>query len=88
MGPTQNRILRLAKELGIETYKVNVDGYFIHYKWVSIMSFMFRCLKITLNFGNCWQSFKGFHLKLALGNPISTCLKCCYPPLTCWQLDQ
>ncbi|XP_015746824.2 amine oxidase [flavin-containing] A-like [Python bivittatus] len=24
VGPTQNRILRLAKELGIETYKVNV----------------------------------------------------------------
>ncbi|OXB55513.1 hypothetical protein ASZ78_001365 [Callipepla squamata] len=33
VGPTQNRVLRLAKELGIETYKVNVDGYFIHYKW-------------------------------------------------------
>lgn len=38
VGPTQNRVLRLAKELGIETYKVNVDGYFIHYKWVSITS--------------------------------------------------
>uniref|UniRef100_A0A8C6ZAL2 monoamine oxidase n=1 Tax=Nothoprocta perdicaria TaxID=30464 RepID=A0A8C6ZAL2_NOTPE len=24
VGPTQNRILRLAKELGVETYKVNV----------------------------------------------------------------
>ncbi|XP_068772304.1 amine oxidase [flavin-containing] A [Struthio camelus] len=32
VGPTQNRILRLAKELGIETYKVNVAGYAIHHR--------------------------------------------------------
>ncbi|XP_064007959.1 amine oxidase [flavin-containing] A-like [Pogoniulus pusillus] len=32
VGPTQNRILRLAKELGVETYKVNVDGHMAHYK--------------------------------------------------------
>ncbi|PKU45344.1 amine oxidase [Limosa lapponica baueri] len=32
VGPTQNRILRLAKELGVETYKVNVEGHMIHYK--------------------------------------------------------
>lgn len=25
MGPTQNRILRLSKELGLETYKINVN---------------------------------------------------------------
>uniref|UniRef100_A0A8D2L3B5 Amine oxidase domain-containing protein n=1 Tax=Varanus komodoensis TaxID=61221 RepID=A0A8D2L3B5_VARKO len=29
IGPTQNRILRLSKELGIETYKVNVAEAFI-----------------------------------------------------------
>uniref|UniRef100_A0A8C5LPW4 Amine oxidase n=1 Tax=Leptobrachium leishanense TaxID=445787 RepID=A0A8C5LPW4_9ANUR len=29
VGPTQNRLLRMAKELGIETYKVNVDGILI-----------------------------------------------------------
>ncbi|NWI69573.1 AOFA oxidase, partial [Todus mexicanus] len=32
VGPTQNRILRLAKELGVETYKVNVDGLMMHCK--------------------------------------------------------
>uniref|UniRef100_A0A8D0G1S9 monoamine oxidase n=1 Tax=Strix occidentalis caurina TaxID=311401 RepID=A0A8D0G1S9_STROC len=42
VGPTQNRILRLAKELGIETYKVNVEGHMIHHKGVSIASFMLR----------------------------------------------
>jgi len=52
VGPTQNRILRLSKELGIETYKVNVKGHSIHYKGVSVASFMFRYLKITLGFGN------------------------------------
>lgn len=51
MGPTQNRILRLAKELGIETYKVNVEGHIIHYKAVSTASFILRYLKI-LSFGN------------------------------------
>lgn len=33
VGPTQNRILRLAKELGIETYKVNVrEATLLHTK--------------------------------------------------------
>ncbi|EGV97092.1 Amine oxidase [flavin-containing] B [Cricetulus griseus] len=31
VGPTQNRILRLAKELGLETYKVNEVERLIHY---------------------------------------------------------
>uniref|UniRef100_UPI0023DCFDA7 amine oxidase [flavin-containing] A n=1 Tax=Callithrix jacchus TaxID=9483 RepID=UPI0023DCFDA7 len=31
VGPTQNRILRLAKELGIETYKVNVCERLVQY---------------------------------------------------------
>ncbi|KAM4795710.1 amine oxidase [flavin-containing] A-like [Rhinophrynus dorsalis] len=31
VGPTQNRILRLSKELGIQTYKVNVSQRFIHH---------------------------------------------------------
>ncbi|KAJ7405469.1 amine oxidase [flavin-containing] A [Willisornis vidua] len=34
VGPTQNRILRLAKELGVETYKVNVEGHMFHHKGV------------------------------------------------------
>ncbi|GAB1302654.1 Amine oxidase [Apodemus speciosus] len=31
VGPTQNRILRLSKELGIETYKVNVKERLVQY---------------------------------------------------------
>ena len=31
VGPTQNRILRLSKELGLETYKVNEVERLIHY---------------------------------------------------------
>ncbi|XP_042337595.1 amine oxidase [flavin-containing]-like, partial [Plectropomus leopardus] len=31
IGPTQNRILRLAKEYGIQTYKVNEQESLVHY---------------------------------------------------------
>uniref|UniRef100_A0A8D1BBG5 Amine oxidase n=1 Tax=Sus scrofa TaxID=9823 RepID=A0A8D1BBG5_PIG len=31
VGPTQNRILRLSKELGLETYKVNVNECLVQY---------------------------------------------------------
>uniref|UniRef100_A0AC11DIY1 Monoamine oxidase A n=1 Tax=Ovis aries TaxID=9940 RepID=A0AC11DIY1_SHEEP len=31
VGPTQNRILRLSKQLGLETYKVNVNERLVHY---------------------------------------------------------
>nr|XP_024657414.1 amine oxidase [flavin-containing]-like [Maylandia zebra] len=31
IGPTQNRILRLAKEYGIKTYKVNEQENLVHY---------------------------------------------------------
>uniref|UniRef100_A0A8V0YDQ2 monoamine oxidase n=1 Tax=Gallus gallus TaxID=9031 RepID=A0A8V0YDQ2_CHICK len=31
VGPTQNRLLRLSKELGIETYKVNEVEQLIHH---------------------------------------------------------
>uniref|UniRef100_A0A8C2TL05 Amine oxidase n=3 Tax=Coturnix japonica TaxID=93934 RepID=A0A8C2TL05_COTJA len=61
VGPTQNRILRLAKELGIETYKVNVDGYFIHYKWGK--SRQFTSLNpptwnpfVYLDYNNFWRT--------------------------------
>ncbi|XP_024435777.1 amine oxidase [flavin-containing] B [Desmodus rotundus] len=40
VGPTQNRILRLAKELGLETYKVNEVEYLIHH--VKGKSYKFR----------------------------------------------
>lgn len=36
VGPTQNRILRLAKELGLETYKVNEVQRLIHHVKVSL----------------------------------------------------
>lgn len=35
VGPTQNRILRLSKELGLETYKVNVCERLVQYVKVS-----------------------------------------------------
>uniref|UniRef100_A0A3Q2CV34 monoamine oxidase n=1 Tax=Cyprinodon variegatus TaxID=28743 RepID=A0A3Q2CV34_CYPVA len=35
VGPTQNRILRLAKEYGIKTYKVNEQEHLVHYVNVS-----------------------------------------------------
>lgn len=31
VGPTQNRVLRLSKELGLETYKVNEVERLIHH---------------------------------------------------------
>ncbi|XP_008435485.1 amine oxidase [flavin-containing] [Poecilia reticulata] len=31
VGPTQNRILRLAKEYGVKTYKVNEQEHLVHY---------------------------------------------------------
>uniref|UniRef100_UPI0010A0B4D7 amine oxidase [flavin-containing] B-like n=1 Tax=Podarcis muralis TaxID=64176 RepID=UPI0010A0B4D7 len=31
VGPTQNRVLRLSKELGLETYKVNEVEHLIHH---------------------------------------------------------
>ncbi|XP_010966353.1 amine oxidase [flavin-containing] A [Camelus ferus] len=31
VGPTQNRILRLSKELGLETYKINVNERLVQY---------------------------------------------------------
>lgn len=36
VGPTQNRILRLAKEYGIKTYKVNEKENLVHYIHVSL----------------------------------------------------
>lgn len=38
IGPTQNRILRLAKEYGVKTYKVNEQENLVHYIEVSLSS--------------------------------------------------
>lgn len=36
VGPTQNRIFRLAEEYGIKTYKVNEQESLVHYVNVSV----------------------------------------------------
>lgn len=36
IGPTQNRILRIAKQYGVKTYKVNEEESLIHYVKVSL----------------------------------------------------
>lgn len=38
VGPTQNRILRLANEYGIKTYKVNEKENLVYYKHVRVPS--------------------------------------------------
>ena len=43
IGPTQNRILRLAKEYGIQTYKVNEQESLVHYVKVSVPAY-FSCI--------------------------------------------
>ena len=37
VGPTQDRILRMADELGVETFKVNNRGDYVHFTNVSTM---------------------------------------------------
>lgn len=36
IGPTQNRILRIAKQYGVKTYKVNEDESLVHYVKVNL----------------------------------------------------
>lgn len=36
IGPTQNRILRKAKEYGVKTYKVNEEESLVHYVKVNL----------------------------------------------------
>ncbi|XP_049623225.1 amine oxidase [flavin-containing] B [Suncus etruscus] len=61
VGPTQNRILRLAKELGLETYKINEEQRLIHH--VKGKSYPFRgpfppmWNPITiLDYNNLWRT--------------------------------
>ncbi|EMP31495.1 Amine oxidase [flavin-containing] A, partial [Chelonia mydas] len=61
IGPTQNRILRLSKELGIETYKVNIKERLIHY--VKGKSYPFQGAFppiwnpiIYLDYNNLWRT--------------------------------
>lgn len=41
VGPTQNHILRLCKELGCETYKCYYDNDLLHYSKVNILCFLY-----------------------------------------------
>lgn len=43
VGPTQNRILRLAREYGVKTYKVNEQENLVHYVKVSVPASAFLC---------------------------------------------
>ncbi|XP_042539566.1 amine oxidase [flavin-containing] A [Dipodomys spectabilis] len=61
VGPTQNRILRLSKELGLETYKVNIRERLVQY--VKGKSYPFRGAfppvwnPITyLDYNNLWRT--------------------------------
>ncbi|KAG8136448.1 hypothetical protein E2320_005028 [Naja naja] len=65
VGPTQNRILRLAKELGIETYKVNVrEAILLHTKGYSYsMNDMFPSTWnpfVYLDYINFWRTIDKF----------------------------
>ncbi|XP_033979554.1 amine oxidase [flavin-containing] [Trematomus bernacchii] len=61
IGPTQNRILRLAKEYGIQTYKVNEQESLVHY--VNGKSHPFKGSFppmwnpfVLLDFNNLWRT--------------------------------
>ncbi|XP_066033146.1 amine oxidase [flavin-containing] A-like [Chamaea fasciata] len=61
VGPTQNRILRLAKELGVETYKVYVKGHMFHHKGGKSRNFMGICPAtcnplVYLDYNNFWRT--------------------------------
>uniref|UniRef100_A0A673LCZ9 monoamine oxidase n=1 Tax=Sinocyclocheilus rhinocerous TaxID=307959 RepID=A0A673LCZ9_9TELE len=47
IGPTQNRILRIAKQYGVKTYKVNEESSLVHYVKVNLNAN--RCLKEVCN---------------------------------------
>ncbi|XP_056286787.1 amine oxidase [flavin-containing] [Pseudoliparis swirei] len=61
VGPTQNRILRLAKEYGIDTFKVNEQESLVHY--VNGKSYPFKGSfptvwnpLVLLDFNNLWRT--------------------------------
>uniref|UniRef100_A0A8B9MGU5 monoamine oxidase n=1 Tax=Accipiter nisus TaxID=211598 RepID=A0A8B9MGU5_9AVES len=73
VGPTQNRILRLAKELGIETYKVNVEGHIIHYKgksrfFTGISPSTWNPL-VYLDYNNFWRTMDKLGKEIPLEAP-------------------
>lgn len=66
MGPTQNRILRLSKELGIETYKVNVNERLVQYVKVSLTFYLYDQFKNILFEKDCLFVTIFLPLKLSL----------------------
>nr|XP_019961906.1 PREDICTED: amine oxidase [flavin-containing]-like [Paralichthys olivaceus] len=54
IGPTQNRILRLAREYNVKTYKVNEQEKLVHYVKVSVSGcgvFLLLCRDVFLRSG-------------------------------------
>lgn len=51
IGPTQNRILRLAREYNIKTYKVNEQENLVHYVNVSVPASLCVVFLFTPSFG-------------------------------------
>ncbi|CAH2220360.1 amine oxidase [flavin-containing] A-like, partial [Pelobates cultripes] len=61
VGPTQNRILRVAKELGLQTYKVNVKERLIHHVKGKTHAFHGAFppswnLFVILDYNNLWRT--------------------------------
>ncbi|KAL7983657.1 hypothetical protein Chor_000533 [Crotalus horridus] len=87
VGPTQNRVLRLSKELGLETYKVNEVEHLIHHvnipneaPWKAPHAEEWD--KITMEQlldKVCWTNFFGYHHqalpRLSSGNALDNSLR-------------
>ncbi|XP_055987191.1 amine oxidase [flavin-containing] A [Sorex fumeus] len=74
VGPTQNRILRLSKELGLETYKVNVNERLIQY--VKGKSYPFRGAfppvwnpLAYMDYNNLWRTMDDIGKKIPADAP-------------------
>uniref|UniRef100_A0A8D0SNI5 Amine oxidase n=2 Tax=Sus scrofa TaxID=9823 RepID=A0A8D0SNI5_PIG len=74
VGPTQNRILRLSKELGLETYKVNVNECLVQY--VKGKSYPFRGAFppvwnpiAYLDYNNLWRTMDDMGKKIPADAP-------------------
>ncbi|CAH1780555.1 unnamed protein product [Owenia fusiformis] len=57
VGPTQNKILRLSRELGVETYRINNTGDYVHFSRGK-----------TLRFQSTWPAFKNPFAWLDINN--------------------
>ncbi|KAM4699696.1 amine oxidase [flavin-containing] A-like [Discoglossus pictus] len=74
VGPTQNRILRVAKELDVKTYKVNVDQRLIYY--VKGKSYAFHGSFppawnpfVILDYNNLWRTIDEWGKEIPVDAP-------------------